>query len=187
MPYNPLGKDGEEALAIFGGQTRVLTSTQLSGRRNRKESLLTTENTLNLPVPDVHPSLVQLLPFFPQYDDSPITMSTAPAGGELQSFGGSVVGLDPKQHFIPQPGWKSSTPVATEFTGAGYDSILSGNNNFVLEPLGESSTFVGTNVEGSNQTDFGATAPEVPGISEYWMSFIRESGIIGESSWFPVC
>ncbi|KAG0709529.1 fungal-specific transcription factor domain-containing protein [Suillus ampliporus] len=181
---------GDDELAMFGGQTRVLVSKILSQQNRRKTpsrqvplSAADPSQSTTSPlasddghspsdsIPDVHPTLVEFLKMLPPSSMSPPTLGTGDASTAFQNQW-NAISLPPTEFISPSfvPPMYSS-PITQGSNPVRSDSSLQ-------NPLLQSNMFDITNV--GVEDDFVELEPFLSGESgmdERWKSFIRDSGI----------
>ncbi|KAF7301357.1 Zn(2)-C6 fungal-type domain-containing protein [Mycena indigotica] len=188
-PPNGFGRGlhdyGEDELALFGGQTRVLVSRLISKRHKKDDqpttpSISGTNSNASSPgssgssasdsMPDVHPSLVDYLSLFPP--------SQQPT--ELPNLAQPELPLPP---MLPPPVYASNEaqvdPATFEFYG--YDQTYYGTAMGI--PATQSAPYF-PNVEPApkDMSDLGLLLSGDSGIDEQWKSFMKKSfsGLLDE-------
>jgi hypothetical protein len=166
LPQGSRYDDSEDELAIFGGQTRVLITTLTSGRKNRKYSpSAASESVPNSPIPDVHPSVMEFLSFFPQ------SIQKSQHGSSDISTQSPIQSHSSPTTWQPHP--LAFPPVTQTYDGAYI--------NYFPESQSEPSP-PGIPIEPNHQMDFGMMVSGESGMDEGWISFIRDSGLLDGSS-----
>ncbi|KAJ6539249.1 fungal-specific transcription factor domain-containing protein [Mycena capillaripes] len=159
---------GEDELALFGGQTRVLVSKLISNQNNKsrdstsKDSFLSPTPTASSstgssprvipasePVPDVHPSLVEYLSLFP-----PAQYSQDQAEDMYQ------------REVMAQPAHLPSTTY-------GYDQDFI--DQAMTLPVPEPSYYVDPDTPPKDFADLGMLMSGDSGIDEQWKAFMKKS------------
>ncbi|KAF9469100.1 fungal-specific transcription factor domain-containing protein [Collybia nuda] len=187
---------GDDELALFGGQTRVLVSKLLSNRsKNRsatpQSSILSPIDTESKPLlsenaPDVHPSLVEYLSMFP-IDNSnanlqpPSALFPHETSASIFSPQGHMTGSEFQQ--IPSP-WETSPSVLINSSNS--PSSYRDDPPLFTHPIsapGDPTTQYGNIINQnsppeSNLTDLGMMMTGDSGMDEHWMSFMRDSGLL---------
>ena len=185
---------GDDELAMYGGQTRILVSKILSmqNRKLKSTSSAAHTSTSSSPpamseegyspaesVPEVHPSLVDYLTMLPppatlgthtmdsiSTDTSlqPTYDPTMPTKSPLLAF---PHGTSPQPSFIPD---------VSSLAPSGYDHVsmtASNMTSFDSQSLGGGPEAL------SDIGDFEFMLSGEAGMNERWVSFMRESGIFG--------
>ncbi|KAH7916204.1 fungal-specific transcription factor domain-containing protein [Hygrophoropsis aurantiaca] len=190
---------GEDELALFGGQTRILVSKILSQKdRRRKQTASTSTPSSETPqspastpatqsdeghspassdhIPDIHPSLMDYLSTLPPPSATPTVQNGAtPDFSQFLSLQSSQFNMQVDEPYPNSAAASASTspfaqsPVNTLFDES-FMPVYSGANMF------ESSSRATENPVSS--TDFGLMMGGESGMDEQWMSFMRESGIL---------
>jgi hypothetical protein len=169
---------GEDELALFGGQTRVLVSKLISKKKkdqNSKESLFSpapstsSVNSVSSPdaipaselVPDVHPSLVEYLSLFP-----------------------------PAQHpqDVPQPKDVYQPEMMSQpapLSAYGYDQSFL--NDAMSLPIPEHPLYYDPDTPPKDLSDLGMLMSGDSGIDEQWKAFMKKSfsGLLDENMSVP--
>ncbi|KAJ7129786.1 fungal-specific transcription factor domain-containing protein [Mycena epipterygia] len=172
---------GEDELALFGGQTRVMVSKLISKKKNKdqnpKESFFSPSMTstssvstpstssptpASEPIPDVHPSLVEYLSLFPpaQY---------------TQDFQQPAAENVYQQPMAEQSAPPSSIPYG--YDQAFFDEAMS------LPLPDRSSYFVDPDTPPKDLSDLGMMMAGDSGIDEQWKAFMKKSfsGLLDEN------
>ncbi|KAF9030945.1 hypothetical protein BDZ89DRAFT_1064266 [Hymenopellis radicata] len=182
---------GEDELALFGGQTRVLFSKLMCQRDiNRKPTATTTPS---LPLPDynnpksdtldVHPSLVQYLSMLPPTQHphyTPPHEHTNPNFAPSTEMYGHLNGNE-YHHILGQATHAYGDP----FPSTSNSGLENGSSSFfggMEEPLAFSSNAYqsqGPSTSITGVLDFGMMMTGDSGMDEQrWKSFMRDSGLI---------
>ncbi|KAF7352874.1 Zn(2)-C6 fungal-type domain-containing protein [Mycena venus] len=167
---------GEDELALFGGQTRVMVSKLIKGKekgrekdRSSKDSHLpssmsspstasTPSSSMSDPVPDVHPSLVEYLSLFPP--------SQHPSPSSQDSQQSADVPYQPEM--MPPVGQSASLPSTAPYSG--YDQT------FVDEiALQVPQYYVDPDTPPKDISDLGMLMSGDSGIDEQWRAFMKTS------------
>lgn len=190
---------GDDELALFGGQTRVLVTKLLncSGKTRHSSNATSVPHTPSSDSGDsratgsvsdlsheVHPSLVEYLSMFPP--------SNAPSRNSPESgFNASPDTPDAAQsqsNLDPQNSWQNWIPptLFTPLPSATYNNISA-----QLSPFAPSYPSIDSNggqtealmdIKGdpseSSLVDLGMMMTGESGMDEQWMSFMRDSGIL---------
>ncbi|KAJ6538585.1 fungal-specific transcription factor domain-containing protein [Mycena sp. CBHHK59/15] len=171
---------GEDELALFGGQTRVLVS-KLVSKKNREpspkespfispalsnqDSLSSSSTPVSEPIPDVHPSLVEYLSLFPpaQYP---------------QDFSQQPVGNVPYQP-MEQPVPSSATPLPPY---AYHSAFFNEEMSLPVPERERSSYLVDADTPLKDLSDLGMLMSGDSGIDEQWKAFMKKSfsGLLDE-------
>ncbi|KAG5644077.1 hypothetical protein DXG03_009167 [Asterophora parasitica] len=178
---------GEDELALFGGQTRVLASKLLKKIANRPASGQSTPSSSSSdksptdPAPDVHPSLVEYLSNIPSSYSSPSESPTQASASLTTAFSQQHI-FQQNDQFIPPPDIRRPPPLSfpaspvtdnshAYFTAPPdfYYSSISDFGNFEMKSDSESP---------ENLVDLGMMLTGDSGMDEQWMSFMRESGLL---------
>lgn len=187
---------GDDELALFGGQTRVLVSKLLSCSSNKSrkpsQSQSTSSTTVSSPssdgdsrstpssdvTRDVHPSLVEYLSMFPPPSTGgSLQGSTDIAGSNLPAS--SPIQAEAEQ----QPNWQnwSSPSTSSLFTPLNPETFANITNEF---PSFSNSMFteepvqLKTDPSDTSLVDLGMMMTGESGMDEQWMSFMRDSGFL---------
>ncbi|KAG6918921.1 hypothetical protein DXG01_010576 [Tephrocybe rancida] len=178
---------GDDELALFGGQTRVLVSKLLNTTSSRKQSISYTHSTDSgagsptEPTPDVHPSLVEYLSNIPHDYTNP--------SSPHQSSGTSYPPQNMFQHngtYLPsdheiQPPWPPSAPYSSSpINQSSYLNGTSGLPNPDM-PFGSMPDYDNPAMQSDppeNLIDLGMMMTGDSGMDEQWMSFMRDSGLL---------
>ncbi|KAJ7047468.1 fungal-specific transcription factor domain-containing protein [Mycena alexandri] len=156
---------GEDELALFGGQTRVLVTKLISKKKNKEQnnsedpsffSPMTGTSSAPSPqssesVPDVHPSLVEYLSLFPpQYPD-----------------------VQPPPQDVPQPYQQAMLEQALPISSNpyGYDQAFLGGGPAPQRPP----YFTDTDMAHRDLSDLGMLMSGDSGIDEQWKQFMKKS------------
>ncbi|KAF9055205.1 hypothetical protein BDZ89DRAFT_1124982 [Hymenopellis radicata] len=193
---------GEDELALFGGQTRVLFSKLMSKRGiNRKPTATTTpsspltdyhtpkcvspDSQKDSPSPsdtlDVHPSLVEYLSMLPPTQHphySPPHEHAKPNFAPSTEMYGHLNGNE-YHHILGQATHAYGDP----FPSTSNSGLENGSSSFfggVEEPSAFSYQSQGpsTSITGAKLLDFGMMMTGDSGMDEQWKSFMRDSGLI---------
>ncbi|KAK7470755.1 hypothetical protein VKT23_002174 [Stygiomarasmius scandens] len=205
-----VGRDyGDDELALFGGQTRVLFSKLLSRRKHSSRSSIpstTTEvfspassdgseprETPASPsdsLPDVHPSLVEYISLLPPHQHPHSSPSTAETDQQPFNF------FTPDMYYGPRT---QSTTSPTQNTPDSQMMAQTPDMNGTNLPLYEGfqiqnpdlSTFTAepANIPGSSAApllDLGMMISGDSEIDEQWKSFMRESGLLDNNAGYTM-
>ncbi|KAF8165443.1 fungal-specific transcription factor domain-containing protein [Crassisporium funariophilum] len=197
---------GDDELALFGGQTRVLVSRLLtSSRKQRKPSSSSTSvsspssdsDSRGTPSTetghDVHPSLVEYLSTFP-----PPAISSAEEVG-LPQMTAKHMYESPPGPYAPsqetdiheqQNTW-SNWQTSSSYTPSPHDTFRNmtsepspffTNNQLLNQPISSADMDVKVDQNGNSLVDLGMMMTGESGMDEQWMSFMRESGLLDGSA-----
>lgn len=178
---------GDDELAMFGGQTRVLVSKILSRQNRRKvqsspvslPAADPSQSTASTPpasddshspsdsIPEVHPTLVEFLQMLPPSSMSLATTSTGDATFQHQ---GNV--LPPMFEFMSpglMPPMFSSPATQTP--------ELMSSSSFQSPSLTQPNLVDATNIKVDDITELGNFLSGDSGMDERWKLFMRDSGI----------
>lgn len=190
---------GDDELALFGGQTRVLVSKLLSTRTKNRS---TTSSQLSTPspadteskplstesTPDVHPSLVEYLSMFPVDYSNTLANPQSPTSFLPSEIPAST--FSPRDHLtsseyqkISAP-WEPSPSVfrSSPNSPQNYPDNPSLFANTMSVPLDPTTLYGSFNTDNGspegNLTDLGMMMTGDSGMDEQWMSFMRDSGLL---------
>ena len=199
---------GDDELALFGGQTRVLVTKLLNCSGKTRHPASNSTSVSNTPSSDsgdsratgpvsdlsheVHPSLVEYLSMFPP---SNAPSRNSPEGG----FNASSDTPDVTQSQLnldQQNGWQNWVPqtLFTPLPSATYNSISAELSPFAPSGSGpypsininngrtEASIGIKLDPSDSSLVDLGMMMTGESGMDEQWMSFMRDSGILHMNS-----
>lgn len=203
---------GDDELALFGGQTRVLVSKLLTSRSGHKKKSLGPSSPssddfkgVHETTPDVHPSLVEYLSLFPPQNMSVSTPSDGSAGTPNLHASPELINqpmhnagdtcqaqLEPVMEQDQQKAWQTWQPSPSIFTPLSpgtYQHISSRFSTSVPSYAGPD-PIPNPNYNGldfktdpSEVGDLGMMITGESGMDEQWMSFIRESGFLDGTSY----
>jgi len=196
-------EQGDDELALFGGQTRILVTRLLSASKKKRktaasssvpcstspspltesESLCGSSASADGSLPEVHPSLVEYLSTFPPSSNPPSNADT-PCSTQASS-----VPVNPSDHY--SNAWLSSSTTPDTFSAAYIyqqrmsDSALvlipggmpSGQQQFAVDTSGSEDIQIDS-PENSQLLDMGMMVSGESGMDEQWISFMRDSGIM---------
>jgi len=194
-------EQGDDELALFGGQTRILVTRLLSANKKKKktvasssvpcsaspspltesESLCGSSASADGSLPEVHPSLVEYLSTFPPPSNPPSNADT-PCSTQA-----SLVPVNPSDHYSDS--WLSTTsdtfPTTYLYQQRISDSALvlipggmtSGQQQFAVDTSGPEDIQIDSS-ENSQLLDMGMMVSGESGMDEQWISFMRDSGIM---------
>jgi len=196
-------EQGDDELALFGGQTRILVTRLLSASKKKRktaasssvpcstspspltesESLCGSSASADRSLPEVHPSLVEYLSTFPPSSNPPSNADT-PCSTQASS-----VPVNPSDHY--SNAWLSSSTTPDTFSAAYIyqqrmsDSALvlipggmpSGQQQFAVDTSGSEDIQIDS-PENSQLLDMGMMVSGESGMDEQWISFMRDSGIM---------
>ncbi|KAG6855101.1 hypothetical protein C0991_006030 [Blastosporella zonata] len=178
---------GDDELALFGGQTRVLVSKLLNKTSSRKQPVHLTHSVDSSgagspaeSTPDVHPSLVEYL------SNIPLDYTNPSSPHHLS--GSPTVAYSPQNVFQQngsytpemQPSWPPSAPyVSSSANQSNYQDSSSGLPNPDM-PFGPMPDYENPMKSDSpeNLVDLGMMMTGDSGMDEQWMSFMRDSGLL---------
>ncbi|KAF8974208.1 fungal-specific transcription factor domain-containing protein [Flammula alnicola] len=193
---------GDDELALFGGQTRVLVSKILSSSNKRKQQQASASSPTTASTPssdggdsrgtpsndlsrEVHPSLVEYLSAFPP--------PTIPSRGSSDGALNALSEEHPAPPAIPpeqpdqQNAWQT-WPLPSLFTplpNATYNNLHTDISPFTPNPgpasgSGESGGLMDIKADPADTSlvDLGMMMTGESGMDEQWMSFMRDSGIL---------
>lgn len=206
---------GDDELALFGGQTRVLV-TKLLNSSNKKRKTTSTSTTVSTPSSDssesratsvsapdptreVHPSLVEYLSMFPPLNIS--CQSSPDSGFRTPTEIPDSVSMPSNQPEVDQQNnWQNWMPptLFTPLPSATYNNINSQLSS--LPPSGsasgqypamdntQSELLMDIKVDPSDSSlvDLGMMMTGESGMDEQWMSFMRDSGILQMNNGIPL-
>ncbi|KAG6837547.1 hypothetical protein H0H93_007728 [Arthromyces matolae] len=192
---------GDDELALFGGQTRVLVSKLLkkSSARQKLPSTPTTDSAAASPTdstPDVHPSLVEYLSNIPlEHVNNPASPIQLSDSGPLSYTPQTTYELDgayaprnqdmqsawtPSANFTNSPPPQQQPAVYTD-----NSSVLPAPNMlFGTMPIYGNYAMKDESHENLVQ-DLGMMMAGDSGMDQQWMSFMRESGLLENSGGLP--
>jgi len=186
---------GDDELALFGGQTRVLVSKLLnSSKKTRKQSVSSPAASLSSPSSEgdargtpsndvsreVHPSLVEYLAMFPpsnapsrnSSDDHRNTMEGGPTLPILPS--------EPQQEQYQM--WPNWAPPSSLFTPLPMENITTElapfSNNQSSTAAEITPVEIKTDLSDASLVDLGMMMTGESGMDEQWISFMRDSGLL---------
>jgi len=190
-------EQGDDELALFGGQTRILVTRLLSANKKKKktvasssvpcsaspspltesESLCGSSASVDGSLLEVHPSLVEYLSTFPPSSNPPSNADT-PCSTQASS-----VPVNPSDHY--SDAWLSTTPDTYIYQQRMSDSALvlipggmtSGQQQFAVDTPGPEDIQIDSS-ENSQLLDMGMMVSGESGMDEQWISFMRDSGIM---------
>jgi len=189
---------GDDELALFGGQTRVLVSKLLSRKPQRTRTLSPATSSTNLKeasesrtpseaTPDVHPSLVEYLSSFPIDNGNGFTNGTTPQLTQSSAFTSQAPTPPPNSILAPeaQPAqWATNSinftpmPMQSDWTGYNYPVEVSSPTSYA--PPQDYQNGYGSSVDSpENMMDLGLMMTGDSGMDEQWVSFMRQSGLLG--------
>ncbi|KAL4081790.1 fungal-specific transcription factor domain-containing protein [Scleroderma yunnanense] len=185
---------GDDELAMFGGQTRILVSKILSrqSRNVRAATSVPSSSTPNSPppssdeshspsesVPEVHPSLVEYLTMLPPPSTSALSMMDAMSTTEtnLQPTVESTMATNSPMLTFPENMPSHASSIPPSMPPSGYDQTIAldvSDMTFfdIQQPNSMERTLSGT-------SDFEFMLTGESGMDARWMSFMRDSGIFG--------
>lgn len=200
---------GDDELALFGGQTRVLVSKLLSKYiKTRKQSQSSSssapassvsspssEESRGTPSVDlsreVHPSLVEYLAMYPP---SNVPSRNSPGNDGSVNNLASNPNIPPTPNTVDQPTYQSwalpslFTPLGPEtFTNIAAEfQPFTNTNQYDLNRQG-AEIEIKTDPSDTSLIDLGMMMAGESGIDEQWISFMRDSGFLQtDSSGHPV-
>ncbi|OJA17028.1 hypothetical protein AZE42_00569 [Rhizopogon vesiculosus] len=179
---------GDDELAIFGGQTRVLVSKILSRQNRRKVQSSSVppsdspQSTMSTPpasddsdspsesIPEVHPTLVEFLQMLPPSSMSPATAGTGDTHTAFQNHG-NVNSLPPMFEFMsPSHVPPIFSPPVTQAPNSISNSSF--QSSFTQPNLADT-----TSIKVDDMAELGFFLSGDSGIDERWKLFMRDSGI----------
>lgn len=202
---------GDDELALFGGQTRVLVSKLLTSRSAHKKrsskslafSSPSSDDSKRVyeTTPDVHPSLVEYLALFPPQNMSISTPSDGSAG--TPNLHASPELINPPMYDVgdtcqaqPEPlieqgqqtAWQPSPSIFTPLSPGTDQHISRFSTSFASYPAPDSNPNPNYNgldfkTDPSEVGDLGMMISGESGMDEQWISFIRESGFLNGTSY----
>ncbi|KAF8897440.1 fungal-specific transcription factor domain-containing protein [Infundibulicybe gibba] len=171
---------GDDELALFGGQTRVLVSRLLSSRTTIRKTVSSPTSPLNplTPTdnehgayadspPDVHPSLMEYLSLFP-----PQHIHTATHPNTASSTVTNIASYPSFSHSM-QP-----SSIATSYSNRSDMHIPSATHANEISGFGDNSL---ADPHVDNDMDLGMVMSGESGMDEQWISFMRDSGLLDAS------
>ncbi|KAF7313707.1 Zn(2)-C6 fungal-type domain-containing protein [Mycena chlorophos] len=199
-PPNGFGRGlsdyGEDELALFGGQTRVLVAKLIS-RRNKKEdrehslamsptssaSDSSRESTSPDSVPDVHPSLVDYLSLFPP-SQQPVDIHPPQAQQPELQLPSMPYMIPPSNAsvFVPQvPEPPQAGPSVFDFYG--YDQQHQHYYDATMDMSNRAQYYVESDAPAKDMSDLGLLMSGDSGIDEQWKAFMKKSfsGLLDEN------
>jgi len=182
---------GDDELALFGGQTRVLVSKLLnSSKKTKKPSVSPPAASLsshssegdargtpsNDDSREVHPSLVEYLAMFPPSSDS--HRNTMEGESALP-----VLPSEPQhEQYQMWPNWAPPslfTPLATEtFSDIFTTELTPFNSNQSSTTAETTPVAIKTDPSNISLVDLGMMMTGESGMDEQWISFMRDSGLL---------
>lgn len=185
---------GDDELALFGGQTRVLVSKLLnSSKKTRTQSVSSPAASLSSPSSEgdargtpsndvsreVHPSLVEYLAMFPPSNapsrsSSDDHRNTTEGGPTLP-----ILPLEPQQEqYQMWPNWAPPslfTPLPIENITTELAPFSNNQSSTTAETTPVESR---TDLSDASLVDLGMMMTGESGMDEQWMSFMRDSGLL---------
>ncbi|KAG6902306.1 hypothetical protein C0995_001916 [Termitomyces sp. Mi166 len=189
---------GDDELALFGGQTRVLVSKLLkrSSTRQQPASLMHSgDSAASSPAemtPDVHPSLVEYLSKIPlDHTNNPMSPHHVPTSPTLSYMpqttfqqNRAYLTLDREVKSPVQSPWPPSGPITSPVNQRSYIDNSSGlpspHMPFGLVP--DYGNYAMKSDSSENLVDLGMMMTGDSGMDEQWMSFMRDSGLLEGNS-----
>ncbi|KAF5393704.1 hypothetical protein D9757_000116 [Collybiopsis confluens] len=197
---------GDDELALFGGQTRVIFSRLLLRQRDSEKKKL--ESSVNSPtsasnpespapnetnyesrdvspenLPDVHPSLVEYLSLLPPSQHPHSSLPQQRAATEPM-FNGPF----PPENFFSPPHFEMQNMYVSPPPMSPEDSSMDGylpffpnmGNSFTSEPIGMNGA------SGSEVLNMDLmmrdSGPGIPAIDQQWRTFMKDSGLLDHGS-----
>ncbi|KXN83717.1 hypothetical protein AN958_00859 [Leucoagaricus sp. SymC.cos] len=221
LPFNR-HEHGDDELALFGGQTRILVTRLLSANKKKRQTVAPSSasnssgSTMSSPtieteslrssstpaegsLPEVHPSLVEYLSTLPTPSSNPTSppvnvRTTDPVYSvSAASTAEDLSSLYPN----PWPSWQQLPPgSATRDTFSvpyayqqaapdfAYASVPLQMASGQQQPAPEASGLEAMKTdspEGTQLMDMGMMVSGESGMDEQWISFMRESGLMGSN------
>ncbi|RDB22452.1 putative transcriptional regulatory protein C1F7.11c [Hypsizygus marmoreus] len=190
---------GDDELALFGGQTRVLVSKLLGSKKLSRNQAPSSRPSTSGPgekgskspaemTPDVHPSLVEYLSTVPLGNTAPPTPDqqhpTAPSTFSLQNTnpfaqqGPFMTEPQDAQSPWQPPSTFTSSPITQQ---SFPDNISLTPQDMTFIPSADYGNFAMKSDSPDNLVDLGMMMTGDSGMDEQWMSFMRDSGILDGS------
>ncbi|KAG6891283.1 hypothetical protein C0992_009475 [Termitomyces sp. T32_za158] len=186
---------GDDELALFGGQTRVLVSKLLkksSIRQQPASSIHSGDSTAGSPIempPDVHPSLVEYLSKIPlDHTNNPINPHHVSASPTLpytsqNTFQQSRTYLPPDQEMKSSVQSPWTSPVSLTTSVSNQRSYMDNSSSLPLPniPFDSVPDYGNSAIKSDsseNLVDLGMMMTGDSGMDEQWMSFMRDSGLL---------
>ncbi|KNZ79894.1 hypothetical protein J132_08552 [Termitomyces sp. J132] len=187
---------GDDELALFGGQTRVLVSKLLrsSSTRQQQTSIHGGDSAAGSPAetaPDVHPSLVEYLSKIPlDHTNNPISPHNVSASPTLPYMpqntfqqNGRYLPSDQETKSPVRSSWPPSasittSPVNIERSYLNNSSGLPPPNNMAFNSAPNYGDYAIKSDPSENLVDLGMMMTGDSGMDEQWMLFMRDSGLL---------
>ncbi|KAF9452456.1 hypothetical protein P691DRAFT_697077 [Macrolepiota fuliginosa MF-IS2] len=207
---------GDDELALFGGQTRVLVTRLLSVNKKKRQttapspastssgsafsSPVTEHESLRgsstpTEVPEVHPSLVEYLSGFPQPSPNPISPLMQTTDTTYHSQTTPVQEKISDTYPNPWSNWQQSAPSVTKEVSSvpsAYQQPPTEYSFTQTSAIGSQPSMVsilGSDIkpdsppESTQLMDMGMMVSGESGMDEQWISFMRESGLMGPNTY----
>lgn len=188
---------GDDELALFGGQTRVLVSKLLnSSKKTRRQSASSAAASLSSPSSEgdtrgtpsndvsreVHPSLVEYLAMFPP-SNAP---SRSSSDGHKNTMEGEstlpIFASEPQQEqYQMWPNWAPPslfTPLPMETFSNITTELTPFSNNESSSTAETAPVEIKTDPSDVSLVDLGMMMTGESGMDEQWISFMRDSGLL---------
>jgi hypothetical protein len=185
---------GDDELALFGGQTRVLVSKLLnSSKKMRKQSVSSPAASLSSPSSEgdargtpsndvsreVHPSLVEYLAMFPP-SNAP-SRSSSDGHRNTMEGGPTPLILPPEPQQEQYQMWPNWAPPSL-FTPLPMENITTElapfSNNQSSTTAETTPVEIKTDLSDASLVDLGMMMTGESGMDEQWISFMRDSGLL---------